>query len=120
MSVEIKHSVNVYGHRTGLGISWIGLPCDSVGDAAGGAYAQITLTANGTFGEGASVTLEGSWDGNEWISLDVGTLTEPGVFRTLGTASQPKWMRPRVTGGDRRTIIAVGGVFHAEDATALR
>jgi len=118
----IKHNVSCYDHKVGLGVGWSAMPSDSVGDSAGGVYATMDrgVSVIGNFGKGASVILEGSRDDQEWFPCLIPALTAPGIFEPMGPASQPKFLRPRVIGGDENTSIYVSAFLATEEASALR
>lgn len=116
----IKHSIESYDAKEGLKVCWADMPCGSEGDAAGGAYVTAVVMALGCFGEGGSVLLECSRDEKEWIPLRIPALTTWGMFEIPGPASEPKFIRPRVTAGDHNTRITVTAHLATEDASALR
>lgn len=89
--------------------SWASLAAGETGDRLMGAqYTDKSVQVVGTFG-GASVYFEGSNDGTNWA-----TLTDPQgndlIFTTakIELVSEATWyVRPRVSGGDGTTNLAV-------------
>jgi hypothetical protein len=72
-------------------------------------YWTALFQAEGTFGSGGSVQLEGSNDGTNWHKLSPDALTAAGFFSPLGQTEVPKYIRPNVTAGDGTTSITVTG-----------
>lgn len=72
-------------------------------------YADQTVTVEGTFGTGGSVTLQGSNDGTNYHSLtdpqgNAITKTAAGIEHVTET---PRYIRPNVTAGDGSTALDV-------------
>lgn len=73
------------------------------------ACADLTVQIAGTFGSGGSVTLEGSNDGTNAVTLDdfadnALTKTSPALVRSQ---QLPRFVRPNVTAGDGTTSLNV-------------
>lgn len=91
-------------------ITWTGLDLDDSGAPVELVdYADRTATITGTFGSGGSVTLQGSNDGTNWLSL-----TDPQGNAITKTAAAmevlletPRYIRPLVTAGDGTTSLTV-------------
>lgn len=80
----------------------VGTPLDAV------ALPTKTCHVSGTPGSGGAVTIEGSNDNTNWSTLKDMTGTAlvigVGVFSIL---DNPRYIRPRVTGGDGTTSLSV-------------
>lgn len=72
-------------------------------------YADRSVQVSGTFGVGGTIVLEGSNNGTNYVTLrdvlgsDI-SLTAAGIRTVLDL---PRLIRPRVTGGDGTTNLAV-------------
>lgn len=90
-------------------ITWDALAKDETGDAVSdAAFADRTVQVSGVFG-GATVVLEGSNDGIKYFTLhdpfsNLISFTGDGL---KGVTELPHFVRPRVTGGDVTTSVAV-------------
>lgn len=65
------------------------------------------VTVGGTFGTGGSVSMEGSADGVNWVTLSLNP-SGAATFTAAGggsIAGSPRFIRPRVTAGDGTTAI---------------
>jgi len=86
---------------------------------SGMGWSDRSFQAEGTFGAGGSITVEGSNDGVNWhilhdpfsvpISITVGGLTQ--------VTEISRFIRPRVVGGDATTSLTVTGVFRTQRIT---
>lgn len=70
-------------------------------------YADLTVTVEGTFGVGGSITLQGSNDGTNYYALtdpqgNAITKTAAGIEAVTET---PRYFRPNVTAGDGTTDL---------------
>lgn len=93
-------------------VKWTGLTkaTDDVGEAVKfGSWKDRTVQVTGTFGSGGSVSLKGSNDGVNYV-----TLTDPNnnscTFTSSGlkaVTELPLWIRPEVTAGDGTTSLTV-------------
>lgn len=89
---------------------WTGIPNGNTGQAIEIVdFADLTVTLEGTFSTGGSVTLEGSNNGTNYYPLtdpqgNAITKTTAGVETVTET---PRFIRPSVTAGDGSTAIDV-------------
>jgi hypothetical protein len=70
-------------------------------------YGDLTVTVEGTFSTGGSITLEGSNNGTNYYALTDGqgnaiTKTTAGIEAIIET---PRYIRPNVTAGDGTTAL---------------
>jgi hypothetical protein len=110
----ISHTVSNQLSKLKL-VTWEGLAVpDEVGSAAMVAhYSDKTVSVTGTFGSGASLTIEGSNDGVNWLSM-----TDPqGNVLTFTAArlemlqENPLYVRPKLTAGaDTSLTVIICGV----------
>jgi hypothetical protein len=93
----------------GLLTTWSGLLSGDDGDPAGyGDFADRSVQVTGTL-SGATVTIQGSLDGNTWATLTDPTQNEL-VFSSLkieAITEATVYVRPVVTGGDANTNVTV-------------
>lgn len=90
--------------------TWADMPNGETGEPmAAGKLADKTVQVTGTFGTGGTVTMEGSMNGTDWISL----ADEQGNVLTFtggngGLIMQNyRYIRPNITAGDATTAITV-------------
>lgn len=107
--IDYDQQSPIFGKQSVYRISWLGVPKDDTGQPLPFTlYSDRSVQVTGTFG-GASVTIEGSNDGENWF-----TLADPqGNSLNFVTAKLEAilelvlWIRPKVTGGDGTTSINV-------------
>lgn len=70
---------------------------------------DLTFQIEGTFGSGGSVTLEGSNDAVNAVTLDdfAGNALTKTAAALVSAAQLPRYVRPNVTAGDGTTSITV-------------
>ncbi|HEX8957641.1 MAG TPA: hypothetical protein VF798_15280 [Burkholderiaceae bacterium] len=92
-------------------VSWAGLAnAGDVGDTQSlPAYSEKTFTVTGTFGGGASCTIQGSNDGTNWVALtnkqgNALTFTAAGI----GTSQdRPLYIRPNLAAGAGASVTVI-------------
>lgn len=102
----LQPDANVYVQA----VRWAAMPNGNDGQAFEASwYNDRSVQVNGTFGSGGSVTLQGSNDGTNWV-----TLTDPAgsalTFTSAGLKAilpLPRYIRPNVTAGDGTTSLNV-------------
>jgi len=90
--------------------TWTALPASLAGPSVSGpGWTDRSVQVTGTFGVGATVTLQGSNDGTNWFTLhdpfaNLLSFTAAGFAEVTEIAL---FMRPNVAGGDGTTSINV-------------
>jgi hypothetical protein len=111
-AVEVDSVVtnNPNGEVDGQLIEWEGLADGDTGvEVESLAFADRTVQVIGTFGAGGELTMEGSNDGTNWVTLtdyagDAIVFTAAGMSVVL---ENPFYIRPNVTAGDGTTDLDV-------------
>ncbi|MBS0379012.1 MAG: hypothetical protein JSS29_11045 [Proteobacteria bacterium] len=89
----------------------VGAAAPSPSPAAAG-LDSVCFAAEGAFGSGGTLTIQGSNDGVTWTTLTtIPAFTAPGVSQPISLRTGPKYLRPVVTAGDTTTNISVSALL---------
>jgi hypothetical protein len=86
-------------------VEWTAMTAPMVGAPAPRKYGTASMQAEGVFGSGGSVQLEGSNDQLNFHKLSPSALTQAGLVSPLAADGTPWALRPNVTAGDSTTLI---------------
>lgn len=99
---------NINAAIRGITTKWSGLATGDEGVPIATGGRQISVQVTGTFG-GATVAMQGSNDGSNWVSLnDQAVIANPCSFTSAGlkgVLQMPKYIRPVVSGGAGTGLI---------------
>ena len=80
-------------------------------------FARRSVQLQGTPGAGATVTIDGSNDGVNFVNLtdlQGAALSFTAAGKLEGIAEQPLWIKPTLAGGDGTTALTVTMMFFGE------
>jgi hypothetical protein len=103
--------VNSYNNgKPSYVVKWAGLSYSDVGSSLPSLqYSGSSVQVTGTFGEGGSVVLEGSNDGETFFPIadNTGSVLHFNKSGLKGVGDVVAYVRPKVLGGDSTTSITV-------------